>query len=111
MYYVYILLLNNGNLYKGITSNLQRRISEHKLGKVKSTQNNRPLKLICYEAYLLKSDAERRERFLKTTEGRRLLRHQLRDILNFYSRHPSSMAEQHSRKVQVVGSNPTGGSG
>ncbi len=50
-------------------------------GKVESTSNRRPLKLIHYEAYLLKSDAERRERFLKTTEGRRTLKQQLRDLL------------------------------
>ncbi len=68
-------------LYKGITSDLKRRISEHKNGKVISTKHKRPVKLIHYEAYLLKSDAERRERFLKTTEGRRLLKQQIKDIL------------------------------
>jgi len=58
-----------------------RRVGEHNDGKVKSTSKRRPLKLIHYEAYLLKSDAERRERFLKTTEGKRLLRQQIRDLL------------------------------
>ncbi|MCX6724440.1 MAG: GIY-YIG nuclease family protein [Candidatus Staskawiczbacteria bacterium] len=80
MYYVYFLLLNTGEIYKGFTSELERRIQEHKLGNVISTKNKQP-KLICYEAYLLKSDAARREKFLKTTEGRRLLRQQLRDVL------------------------------
>jgi putative endonuclease len=82
MYYLYILSLNNESLYKGITLDLRRRTKEHQLGKVASTRNKRPLKLIHYEGYLLKSDAIRREKFLKTTEGRRLLRQQLRDILN-----------------------------
>ena len=82
MYYLYILALKNNSLYKGITSDLKRRIKEHKLGRVISTKNKRPLSLIHYEAYLLKSDVERRERFLKTTEGRRLLQQQLKDILN-----------------------------
>lgn len=68
-------------IYKGCTFDLKRRLKEHKLGKVISTKNKRPIKLIFYEAYLLKSDAERREKFLKNTEGRRLLRQQLRDIL------------------------------
>ena len=63
-----------------MTSNLKIRIKEHKLGKVKSTKNKKPL-LIFYEAYLLKSDAMRREKFLKTTEGRKLLKKQLRDYL------------------------------
>lgn len=68
-------------IYKGCTFDLKRRLKEHKLGKVISTKNKRPIKLIFYEAYLLKADAKRREKFLKTTEGRKLLRQQLRDIL------------------------------
>ena len=81
MYYVYILVQNDNNLYKGSTDDLKRRTKEHEQGRVKSTKNKRPLKLIHYEAYLKKSDALRREKFLKTTEGRRLLKRQLRDIL------------------------------
>ena len=81
MYYVYILKLNNHKLYKGGTADLRRRIKEHKLGKVKSTVNYRPLELIHYECYKLKSDAIRREKFLKTTEGRRLLKQQIKNIL------------------------------
>lgn len=81
MYYVYILLLNNGNLYKGSTSDVKNRLLDHKNGKVKSTKGRRPIKLIHVECYVLKSDALRRERFLKTAEGRRLLKQQIRDIL------------------------------
>lgn len=80
MFYVYCLLLKNGDIYKGITQDLQRRFQEHTLGKVESTEHYRPLKLIHYEAYLLKSDAQRRERYLKTTEGRRFLKQQLKDL-------------------------------
>jgi len=81
MFYVYILLLCNKQLYTGSTDDLKRRLFEHKKGKVKSTKNRRPLSLIHYEAYLLKSDAARREKFLKKTEGKRLLGQQLKDIL------------------------------
>lgn len=82
MYYVYFLLLSNRDIYKGSCSDLTARIKDHEVGKVQSTRNYRPFKLIGYEAYLLKSDAQRRERFLKTTEGRRLLNQQYRDIIN-----------------------------
>ncbi|MEA1926507.1 MAG: GIY-YIG nuclease family protein, partial [Patescibacteria group bacterium] len=37
MHYVYILLLNNLQIYTGCTSNLKRRVEEHKLGKSKFT--------------------------------------------------------------------------
>ena len=87
MYYVYFLLLTNGNVYKGSCQDLRQRFNEHQLGKVKSTRNYRPLKLIGYEAYHLKTDATRRERFLKTTEGRRLLRQQYRDVLQKTNTH------------------------
>ena len=81
MYYVYFLFLNNERIYKGITSDLKRRINEHKLGKVTSTKYKRPIKLIHYEAYLLKEDAERREEYLKTTYGRRDIKRQLSSLL------------------------------
>ncbi len=81
MYYVYILLLKNNQLYKGSTANLKARLERHQKGKVKSTKSFLPCKLVHHECYLLKSDALRREKFLKTTEGRRLLRQQIRDIL------------------------------
>ena len=55
---------------------------EHKAGKVKSTKNYLPISLIGYEAYILKTDALRREKFLKTNEGRKLLNQQYRDIIN-----------------------------
>ena len=81
MYYVYFLLLKNQRVYTGSTNDLKRRMSEHNRGKVAYTKNLRPLKLIGYESYLLKTDAIRREKFLKTTEGKRLFRQQYRDIL------------------------------
>lgn len=82
MDYIYFLKLSNNDIYKGLTYNLRRRILEHNVGKVKSTRPYRPVRLVGYEAYLLKSDAQRREKFLKTTEGRRLFKQQYRDILN-----------------------------
>jgi len=81
MYYAYILKLSNGNLYTGSSSNIKQRLLEHTSEKVKSTAHKRPVKLLHFEVYTLKSDAQRRERFLKTTEGKRLLRQQIRDIL------------------------------
>ena len=84
MYFVYILRLANGDLYKGMTTDMTRRMHEHRSGTVTSTKPYLPLHLIGWEAYALKSDAERRELFLKTTEGRRLTKRQYRDILAQY---------------------------
>lgn len=83
MYYVYFILLNNGTIYKGSTNSLSRRLKEHSLGKVKTTKDSEIL-LLGYEAYRIESDARRREKYLKTTEGRRLLRCQYRDVICKY---------------------------
>ena len=73
--------MKNNLLYTGFTSDLRRRISEHQKGGVRSTSRYLPVKLIHYESYILESDARRREKYLKTTEGKRLLHKQIRDIL------------------------------
>ena len=84
MHYVYLLALANQQIYTGRSDDLKRRIAEHERGKVDSTKNHRPLTLIGYEAYALKSDAIRREEYLKTTDGKRLVKQQYRDILKTF---------------------------
>lgn len=83
MYYVYILQSSKRKnwLYKGSTSDLKRRIVEHNSGKNFSTAPYVPLKLVYYEAYMLKSDAEARERYLKTSMGMRVIKKQLANFL------------------------------
>ncbi|MBI4092853.1 MAG: GIY-YIG nuclease family protein [Candidatus Kerfeldbacteria bacterium] len=81
MTYVYFLKLSNKDIYKGSTEDLKDRIKQHQAGRVTSTSKYLPLKLIGYEYYSHRSDALRRETFLKTTEGRRMLRQQYRDAI------------------------------
>ncbi len=76
MYYVYILQLNNGQLYTGYSSDLKRRMTEHTSGKVAFTSQRLPLKLIYYEAYTEEADARHREVFLKSSDGKRILKKQ-----------------------------------
>ena len=68
-------------MYVGRTEDLRRRIKEHGLGKVKSTKKLIPFLLIFYEAFLSKTDAIRREKYLKTTKGKSSLRQMVRDSL------------------------------
>ena len=81
MYYVYFLRMNNGKIYTGSSADPKARFKAHMEGGVKSTRSFRPLSMLGYEAYALKTDATRRERFMKTTEGKRLFRQQYRDII------------------------------
>mgnify|MGYP000644983878 CR=1 FL=1 len=82
MHYAYYLKMCSGQIYTGSTSNLRNRILEHNRGNVTTTSKYLPVILIGYESYLLKSDAQRREKFMKTTEGKRLFRQQYRDVLS-----------------------------
>jgi putative endonuclease len=53
----------------GFSSNLQKRVNEHKLGKVSQTKNLLPLKLVFYAAFESKIKALNFEKYLKTNSG------------------------------------------
>ncbi|HOY56411.1 MAG TPA: GIY-YIG nuclease family protein [bacterium] len=79
MWYVYNLLsLRNFRIYTGSTSDLKQRFSDHNNGKGgKYTADNRPFKLIHYEAFLTKTEAIEQENFYKTGYGREVLKKKL----------------------------------
>ena len=83
MFYVYFLFsIKDRKLYVGYTNNLNRRLQEHMDGKVLSTKERQPLKLIYYEAYITEPEAKRREKYLKGGNGRAQLKIQLSETLN-----------------------------
>ncbi|MFA6391572.1 MAG: GIY-YIG nuclease family protein [Patescibacteria group bacterium] len=82
MFSVYILLLSNKQLYAGITNNLERRLKEHRQGKSTFTKHRLPVKIIFYEMFNNKEDAEKRERYFKTSKGKKSLRALLRNTLS-----------------------------
>ena len=85
MFYVYILLsLKDKNFYIGYTFNLKQRLKQHFLGEVISTKSRLPLKLIYYEAFINKTDAKKREKFLKSGSGLKFLKKQLVNTLEIY---------------------------
>jgi len=84
MFYVYVLQsLVSGQIYIGYTKNLKKRFKEHNQGLSLFTKRYKPWKLIYYEACLNEKDARRRERYLKTSQGTRLLKRRLKEY--FYS--------------------------
>jgi putative endonuclease len=86
MYYIYVLKsLNDGRLYTGSTGDLKRRIYRHNKGYEPSTKDMRPFELVYYEACPSKYDSLRREKYLKTTYGKRYLRNRLKDSFTTYS--------------------------
>lgn len=66
MYFTYIIKsIITGNFYIGFTEDLEKRLEYHNIGLNKSTRNKGPWKLVYKEKYTNKSDAIKRERFLK----------------------------------------------
>ncbi len=83
LYYVYVLLSEKDNqFYTGYTSNINERMVLHNDGKVKSTKIRRPLKLIYWEGCLNQQDATRREKYLKSGNGKIYLRNRLSNFFN-----------------------------
>ncbi|MBU1091374.1 GIY-YIG nuclease family protein [Patescibacteria group bacterium] len=82
MFYTYIYYsLSDKRFYIGYTNNIERRVCEHGRGKVVSTSKRNDLKLIFYEAYFSEKDARRREKYFKTTKGKKGLRQMLSESL------------------------------
>ena len=78
MYYVYILLNDaKTRTYTGVTDDVNKRLADHNDGRVKSSQSYRPYKVIHTESFETLSEARQKEKFYKSTTGRR----RLKDIL------------------------------
>ncbi len=81
-YCVYVLLSQKDQkFYIGYTSNLKQRLTNHFHGNSKATAPRRPFNLIFCEYLLSKSDALRREKYLKTTAGKKGLKLIIRESL------------------------------
>ena len=80
---VYILYSEaDGKLYIGYTTNLEQRLTEHFNGRNQATAPRRPLRLIYCEYHASATDAHRREKYFKTTAGKKALALMLRDSLD-----------------------------
>ncbi len=82
MYFTYVLRSKkDGKNYIGYSNDVDSRLEKHNNGEVTSTAYRRPFELIYYEACLNKADALRRERYLKTYQGRQFLGKRLKEWL------------------------------
>ena len=84
MYYVYVLEnQDDKSLYIGFTSDLKQRLLDHNKSRGgRTTKLKKNWRLIYFEAYIHKSDALGREKFLKGGSGRKYLKKQLKHYWN-----------------------------
>ncbi len=62
-WFFYVIRCSDDSLYAGVTTDLQRRISEHNSGKrgAKYTRSRRPVRLVFSEQLANRSEAQRKE--------------------------------------------------
>ena len=74
MYYVYVIeSTTNGRRYTGSTENIDERLKNHNSGKVRSTKAYRPYKIVYTEEFGTRTEARKKENFLKSGVGRKFL--------------------------------------
>ena len=79
MYYLYILLNEaKTRTYTGVANDVNKRLAEHNAGRVKSSRPYRPYEIVHTELFGTLSEARQKEKFYKSTTGRRRLREMLR---------------------------------
>ncbi|MFA6251771.1 MAG: GIY-YIG nuclease family protein [Candidatus Paceibacterota bacterium] len=72
MPFVYILKsINHEKFYVGSTTDIDRRIFEHNSGSTTYTKRYMPWKVIYTEKYVNLSEARKREKYLKSSAGRK----------------------------------------
>ena len=75
MYYFYTIRSTvNGSLYKGISSNPAKRLTEHNSGKTKSTKHYRPYEIVYLEKCSSREIARKKEKYYKSGIGREKLK-------------------------------------
>ena len=78
MFYVYVLQsLSYNTHYVGSTEDIDRRLCEHNAGKCRYTSGRMPWQLVYKEEYNRRGEAMKREQFLKSGQGRKLLKDKL----------------------------------
>ncbi|MEI2419510.1 GIY-YIG nuclease family protein, partial [Arthrospira platensis SPKY2] len=73
--YVYVLVSATRNYkYVGLTNDVDRRLAEHNAGYNKSTAPYRPFSVLFIESFPSRGAARQREKFLKSGQGRDLVK-------------------------------------
>ena len=81
-FYVYVLRsLSDKMYYVGFTKNLRARLETHNKGLVLSTKGRRPFELVYWEGCLNRTDATKREKYLKTAWGKRYIKNRISNYL------------------------------
>jgi putative endonuclease len=80
LWYVYVLLCNDGSWYKGFTTNLKARYLRHLAGDgALHTKKHKPLCVLYYETLASEQEAVQREQYIKSGTGREWLKEKIKE--------------------------------
>jgi putative endonuclease len=79
-YKIYCLVNNNSATYIGFTNDINRRILEHKSGKVKTTKKFDKFRVLILESAINIKDARKKEKYWKSHTGRKSLKKMFKKI-------------------------------
>ena len=78
MFYAYVIQsLRDGSYYKGHCENIEVRLKQHNLGMTKSIKSKVPFKVAYFEEFEKRELAIEREKYFKSSAGRRFLKTKL----------------------------------
>jgi putative endonuclease len=78
MYFAYVLKsIEHEYFYKGHCRNLEKRILQHNSGMTESIRPYAPFQLVYSEEFATEKEAIEREKYFKTSAGRRYLKKKL----------------------------------
>ncbi|HMO50567.1 MAG TPA: GIY-YIG nuclease family protein [Kiritimatiellia bacterium] len=81
MAFTYIIYSQSHNkTYVGCAEDWRARLNKHNAGKVKATSSGLPWSLVLTEEHSSMLDARRRERYLKSSAGRRWMKKTMGDL-------------------------------
>jgi putative endonuclease len=72
--------------YVGFTKNLRSRLEAHNNGEVPSTKKRVPFDLVYWEGGLNQTDATKREKYLKSSWGKRYIKNRIKTYLTGVNR-------------------------
>jgi type I restriction enzyme S subunit len=103
-YFVYVLECEDGSIYKGVTSDLNKRINDHLAGiGAEWTKTHRPIALIHYEEFKSEKEAVEREKYLKSGVGREWLKELQKEKAEQYLSAENLLERIKSEKALITG--------
>ena len=78
MFFAYVIKsIDHDYYYKGHCENLEKRLAQHNPGMTESIRPYIPFKLVYFEEFYTRKEAVSREKYFKTSAGRRYLKSKL----------------------------------